>query len=125
MDITDTNSRLELFEKLEGKFAFQAKMAALITGFSGFYMLGVMNAWERYQHVQFWWMHLMTLIWLIFIIVLFVLEPLFLHRWFLDKAVTNSDRAFSLLYSIHTVLLTLSLLAIFGAVAGSHGFRFF
>lgn len=123
--ITDANNRLELFEKLEGKFAFQAKMVTLITGFSGLYMLEVMNAWERYRHLQFWWMHLMTLIWLIFIVVLFVLEPLFLHRWFHEKATTNSDRAFSLLHIMHIVLLTLSLLAVFGAVAGSHGFQFF
>jgi uncharacterized membrane protein len=42
--IADSKNRLELFEKLEGKFAFQAKIVALITGLSGLYMLKVMNA---------------------------------------------------------------------------------
>jgi uncharacterized membrane protein len=37
--ITDSTNKLELFEKLEGKFAVQAKLATLVTGISGFYML--------------------------------------------------------------------------------------
>jgi uncharacterized membrane protein len=123
--ITDSKNQLELFEKLEGKFSFQAKIVTLITGLSGLYMLKVMNAWERYFHLQFWWMHLMTLIWLIFTIILFVVEALFLHRWFHEKATTNGDKAFNLLHIMNIGLLMLSLLAIFGAVAGSHGFQFF
>jgi uncharacterized membrane protein len=122
--ITDSDNRLNLFETLEGKFAFQARIATLITGLSGYYMLDVMNAWERYQHLQFWWMHLMTFIWFVFTLVLFVLEPLVLHRWFREQALKNSDKAFAWLHRMHKILLSLSLLAIFSAVAGSHGFRF-
>jgi hypothetical protein len=70
-------------------------------------------------------MHLMMLIWLIFTIVLFVIEPLFLHRWFHEEATTNGNKAFNLLHIVHIFLLMLSLLAVFGAVAGSHGFQFF
>jgi|WetSurMetagenome_2_1015567.scaffolds.fasta_scaffold484771_2 hypothetical protein len=51
--MTDARKRLELFEQIEGKFGFQAKIATLITGVSGYYMLDVMNAWNRYQHLQF------------------------------------------------------------------------
>ena len=120
--ITDSTSKLELFEQLEGRFAFQAKFTVLITGFSGFYMLEAMHAWERYWHLQFWWLHLMTLVWLLYALVLFVLEPLFLHRWFRQLATKNSYEAFILLHRMHVILLTLSLLAIFGAVAGVHGF---
>lgn len=121
---TDTDSRLELFEQLEGRFAFQARIVTLITGVSGFYMIEVMNAWSRYQSPQFWWMHLMTAIWAIFTIVLFVLEPLILHKWFRQQALKDSERAFAWLHRMHRVLLTLSLVAVFGAVAGSHGFVF-
>lgn len=32
--ITDTHSRLELFEQLEGRFVFQARIVTLITGVS-------------------------------------------------------------------------------------------
>jgi uncharacterized membrane protein len=117
----DTAKRFALFEQLEGKFAFQARIVTLLTGLTGFYMLEYMDAWERYQHVQFWWIHLMTLIWFIFTLVLFVLEPLVLHRRFKQMAAQNSDRAFATLHRMHKILLLLSLIAVFGTVAGVHG----
>ncbi len=123
--IDDLDNRIELFEKLEGRFGVQAKMTTLITGISGFYMVIFNDAWGRYLHLQFWWLHLMTLVWLIFTLVLFVFEPLFLHQWFRDMAAENSDMAFRRLHGMHIVLLGLSLLAVLGAVAGSHGILFF
>lgn len=122
--IENTENRLELFEQLEGRFAFQARIVTVVTGASGFYMLEFMNAWSRYQEPTFWWMHLMTFIWAVFTIVLFVLEPLILHRWFKEQATKNSENAFAWLHRMHKVLLTLSLVAVFGAVAGSHGYYF-
>jgi uncharacterized membrane protein len=123
--MADKDRRLALFERLEGKFAFQARIVTLITGLTGFYMLYFMNAWDRYQQPQYWWIHLMTLIWLIFTLVLFVLEPLVLHRRFREKATKNSDRAFVLLHRMHKILLILSLVTVFGSVAGAHGLLFF
>ena len=120
-EMSDADQRLPLFEQLEGKFAFQAKLVTLITGLTGFYMLEYMGAWDRYQQVQFWWIHLMTLIWFIFTIVLFVLEPFFLHRRFNQMATENSDKAFSLLHRMHKILLALSLVTVFVTVAGVHG----
>lgn len=122
-EIMDSGNKLKLFEQLEGRFSFQAKIATLVTGVSGFYMLEAMNAWERYQQLQYWWLHLMTLIWFIFTLVLFVLEPLFLHSWFHEQAEKNSTEAFSLVHRVHKVLLMLSLLAVFCAVSGAHGFH--
>jgi len=123
-NITDNTNKLNLFEQLEGRFAFQARIVTLITGASGFYMLSAMNAWDRYQSPQYWWIHLMTLVWFVFTVVLFVLEPLVLHRWFREQAIKDSENAFAWLHRMHKVLLTLSMLAILGAVAGSHGFSF-
>ncbi|NQY26361.1 MAG: hypothetical protein HRT92_04205 [Piscirickettsiaceae bacterium] len=123
--ITDTDNRLALFEQLEGRFAVQARIVTLITGLAGFYMLSVMDAWHRYQDIHFWWLHLMTFIWIIFTIVLFVLEPLFLHRWFHQQALKDSEKAFATIHRMHKILLSLSLLAVFGAAAGSHGLQFF
>jgi len=122
--ITNDDNRLALFEQLEGRFAFQAKLATLVTGISGYFMLDYMNAWERYSHLSFWWMHLMTFIWAIFTAVLFVLEPLILHRWFREQAMKDSENAFAWLHRMHKALLTLSLVAVLGAVAGSHGYPF-
>jgi uncharacterized membrane protein len=122
--ITDKNNRLELFEQLEGKFALQARFVTLMTGVSGYFMINYMDAWDRYQQAQFWWMHLMTLVWGIFTLVLFVLEPLVLHQWFKEQAIKDSDIAFAWLHRMHKVLLSLSLLAVFSAVLGAHGFQF-
>lgn len=123
--ISQENFQLELFEKLENKFAFYARITTLITGISGFYMLEYLHAWNRYLDVKFWWLHLMTFIWIIFTLVLFVLEPLFLHRWFHELALKNNKKAFKLVGIMHIVLLSISLIAVFFAVAGAHGLSFF
>ena len=64
----------------------------------------------------------MVAIWLLFTLVLFVAEPLFLHRWFAERARLDPKGALRLARRFHWILLTLSLVTIFGAVAGSHGF---
>jgi uncharacterized membrane protein len=120
----DAGERLVQFERLEGRFAFQARVVTLVTGLSGFYMLEYLDAWGRYLQPGFWWLHLMTLVWTVFTLVLFVLEPLVLHRLFHDLATRDDARAFAWLQRMHILLLTLSLVAVAGAVAGSHGYRF-
>ena len=117
--------QLKLFEQLERRFALQARIVTVVTGLSGLYMLALVDGWTRYQQLQFWWLHLMTLIWVVFTVVLFVLEPLVLHRWFHRQAIANASRAFAWLHRLHVALLTLSLIAVVGAVAGSHGVQFF
>ena len=118
----DAAERLRRFDAMERRFGRQARVTTLIVGLSGFYLLHGFSAWSRYQSLQFWWVHLMTLVWLVFTLVLFVFEPLFLHRWFRELAQRDSDRAFRLLHRFHVILLTLSLLAIVGGVAGVRGY---
>ena len=115
------HEQIETFERIEGKFALQAKVTTLITGLSGFYMLYEMNAWNRYLDVRFWWIHAMTLVWLIFSLLLYVLEPFVLHRLFKQYALENPKKTFDLMHRLHIFLLLLSLLTTAGAVAGSHG----
>jgi uncharacterized membrane protein len=109
--------RLKTFELLESRFSFQAKFTTLLTGISGFYMLHAMDIWLTMQ----WWIHLMIFVWLIFTVVLFVLEPLFLHKWFHRKAKENPEKPFFILQVMHIILTLISLLAIIGGVAGVHG----
>jgi uncharacterized membrane protein len=45
--MVDTDKRLVLFEQLEGKFAFQARIVTLVTGLTGFYMLSFLNGLKR------------------------------------------------------------------------------
>ena len=114
--------RLELFEQLESRFALQARVTTVLAGASGLYQVHAMGAWSRFVDPACWWMHLMTFVWLAFTIVLFLLEPLFLHRWFVAAATRDSERAFRWLQSLHWVLLGISIAAIAGAVAGSRGY---
>ncbi len=120
--LPSAHEQIERFESIEGPFAPQARIATLVTGLSGFYMLHHLNAWGRYLDPSFWWVHLMTLVWLVFTLVLFVFEPLFLHRWFRESAERDAERAFRLIHRALWVLLTLSLMAIVGAVAGTRGY---
>ncbi len=112
---------ITLFERLESRFALQAKIAVVLTGLSGFYMLDYIDGWDRYTDLSYWWVHAMTAIWAIFTLVLFVLQPLFLHRWFTEHGEANPTGTFAVVIRFHRVLLILSLLTVAGAVAGSHG----
>ena len=119
--LPDTERRFQLFENLERRFALQAKIVTVVTGLSGLYLTWFLDAWSRFADPAFWWMHLMTIVWAIFTLVLFFLEPLYLHRWFSEQAEKDSDNAFRWLHRMHVILLTVSLVAIAGAVAGTRG----
>ena len=116
--------QIKTFEQIEGRFALQAKITTLLTGVSGFYMLYVLDAWERFLDYRFWWIHAMTLVWVLFTVILYVLEPFVLHKLFKKYADKNPSKTFSFMHKVHWFLLLLSLLATAGAVAGSHGWFF-
>jgi len=120
----DPKERVSFFERIEKRFAWQARVTTLIVGVSGFYITSVWDLWSRFQSATYWWMHAMVAIWMIFTLMLFVAEPLFLHRWFLVKAAEKPERTFRLIERLHWILLTLSTLTVLGAVAGSHGMVF-
>ncbi len=112
---------IEAFEQFERRFSFQAKLWTLLTGLSGFYIAWRLGLWPRFAQLQFWWMHAMVAIWLVFTVVLFVLEPLVLHRWFAARARRDPAGTLQLISRFHWVLLIASLITVAGVVAGSHG----
>ena len=115
-------ARITLFESLEYRFGSQARWATLLAGASGLWLTHRLGAWGRFlDPAQWWWMHAMVAIWLIFTLMLFVLEPLVLHRWFRQRAEAAPEATFALIERMHRVLLAASLLTVAGAVAGSHG----
>ncbi|MGI9525864.1 MAG: hypothetical protein ACR2MS_02010 [Weeksellaceae bacterium] len=117
--------KINTFENIEGRFAIQAKITTLLTALSGFYMLYVLDAWDRYLDPKYWWLHAMTIVWLIFTLILYVLEPLVLHKLFKRYAEKNPNKTFNIIHRLHWVLLILSIITIMGAVAGSHGLFFY
>jgi hypothetical protein len=66
-------------------------------------------------------MHAMVGLWLIFTLMLFVLEPLWLHQWFLARARRDPQGTFRIVRRLHYLLLALSLATVAAAAAGSHG----
>lgn len=119
--IKNTEEKIEFFEKIENRFANQARFTILITGLSGFYMVHVLDAWSRFTEMRFWWMHAMVLVWLIFMLMLYILEPLILHRRVKTKAERDPNKMVKIIQRTHWILLGLSLIAVVGATAGSHG----
>lgn len=120
-DLAEPAEQIRHFEDIEGRFGLQAKIMTLAAGASGFYMLYVLDGWGRYADPAYWWVHAMTLIWALFTIVLFVLEPLVLHAWFRRRAEASPESTFVLLSRFHQILLAASLITVFGAVLGAHG----
>ena len=113
--------RLQLFEMIEGRFALQARISTLIAGATGFYMTHQLDAWDRFSDPSYWWMHAMVAVWAVFTLVLFIAEPLILHRWFHEQASVTPDATFALVLRLHRILLVISLVTVGGGVLGAHG----
>ncbi len=116
--------RVQFFAAVEGRFAWQARGTTLLVGATGFYLVHAWNLWERFASATWWWMHAMVLVWAIFTVMLFVAEPLFLHRRLLESARRHPEATFRRIERMHRVLLTISLVAVLGAVAGAHGWQY-
>ena len=113
--------RLPLFDRIERRFAGQARFTTVLAGATGFWMTQRYGLWPRFADPGFWWMHLMVAVWAIFTLMLFVLEPLVLHRLLERRNARDPEGAFALVQRLHWMLLALSLIAVLGAVLGAHG----
>jgi uncharacterized membrane protein len=112
---------LAVFEVFEHRFARQARFTTQLTGLTGLYMLWRLDLWSRFLDPAWWWLHAMVLLYLIFTLMLFVIEPFVLPRHFAQRAQRNPAGTQRLMLLMHRVLLAAALITIFGAVAGSHG----
>jgi uncharacterized membrane protein len=113
--------RVVFFEIAERRFGGQARLTTALAGLTGFYMVVRLDLWDRFFSVAYWWMHAMVIVWLLFTLMLFVAEPLFLQRWLLVRANTQPESTFELVERLHQIFLALSLITLIGAVMGSHG----
>lgn len=110
-----------LMEAVERRFVWQARIATLLVAASGFYMVDRLDLWSRFRGIEFWWMHAMVLVWLIFTIILFVAEPLVVRRHKRHPVPATYERAIGRIQWLHWVLLVLSGITVLAAVAGSQG----
>lgn len=114
-------AEVEFFERMEARFAKQARWTTALVGITGVWLTWRLGLWPRFAEMRFWWMHAMVGVWIVFTLMLFVLEPLFLHCKLLERSRRDPSGTFALIQRFHWVLLLLSLITVIGAVAGSHG----
>lgn len=110
-----------LFDLIESRFAPQARIAVVLVGLSGLYMVFRLDLWRSFAQLRFWWLDAMVLFWLLFIVLLFVIEP----QGLLEHIVRSGGddrRRWLRMYYLHLILLLVALVIVAGAVAGSHGF---
>ena len=113
--------RFGAFKAIEHRFAWQVRVALAIVGLTGLYMIARLGLWDRFRSPQFWWMHAMVFVWLLFALILFAGEPFVLDRNLKKWAMGAPDTVLKWLQRAHWILLVFGLLTIAGAVAGSHG----
>ena len=114
---------LALFDAVERRFASQVRLSIPIAGAAGLWLTYRMDLWERFHDVHFWWMGAMFGLWLVFMTLVFVVEPLFNDR-FEKMAAHDPSAALNRLSRLHGILLAVPALTILGAVAGAHGLFF-
>jgi uncharacterized membrane protein len=119
--LANTHAALAAFEAFEGRFAAQARVSILIVGLSGLYLLAKLHAWEQLANPAFWWLDLMIAVWALFALMVYVLEPLVVHRLFHDYILRDMEGAFSLATRLHVAALMISVVAIMAGVLGAHG----
>lgn len=111
--------RLAAFHRFEAGFAWQARLWVGLAGLSGLWMIHRADLWHRFADLHFWWMHAMVAVWAVFAAMLYVIEPLFLHRR-MDQSNTP-ERDFARMERMHRILLLASLVTVAAAMAGAHG----
>jgi uncharacterized membrane protein len=113
--------RLEMFEAIEQRFARQVRVSVPLAGLSGAYMAERLDAWPRFIEPAGWWLAAMAIVWLLFMAILFVLEPLVLHDWFARRALADPVGALGLVSRLHWILLTVGTVTAAAGVMGAHG----
>lgn len=111
---------VSLFDIVERRFSAQVRLSVPIAGITGIWMTWRMELWDRFFDPAYWWLAAMAGLWLVFMVVLFVVEPL-LHSRVAARARPRPAAALRLVARLHCGLLVVAAVTAFGAVGGTHG----
>lgn len=120
--ISEPARRLALFEEIEGRFSAQVRISVPLAGLSGAYMAERLDAWRRFLDPADWWLGAMALVWLVFMAILFVVEPFVLRGRFERRATADPVGTFRLVQRAHWILLAAGAVTAGAGVLGAHGF---
>jgi uncharacterized membrane protein len=109
-----------LFEAIEGRFAAQVRWSIPLAGLTGLWMAWRLELWGLFAAPSFWWLDAMVVVWTLFMLIVFVVEPL-AHKRLSALAARDPAGVLRRLFRAHIVLLTAGAVTILGAVAGAHG----
>jgi len=114
---------IDLFERIEHGFSRQVRVSIPLAGASGFWMTWRMDLWDRFSEPAFWWMTAIVAVWMLFMTVVFVIEPL-LGPPLMQAARLRPQACLTRALRLHILLLLASAVTVLGASAGAHGFFF-
>ena len=114
--------QLSIFNSIENQFASIARWMVLLAGLSGLYMTYKLDAWSRFAEYNYFWMHAMVFVWLLFFLALFVIEPFLLRDHGRMVKSGNSIGSLKKTQIVHSIILVLSLITIAVSVMGAHGY---
>ena len=117
----DARAAIDFFEAFERRFVRQVRISIALAGLSGLYMLHALDAWDRFRHASFWWLHLMVAVWCLFATMVFVIEPLVANRHRRVHTAHDPHHALLVLQRGHWILLAILIFTIFAAVMGARG----
>ena len=80
-----------------------------------------LGLWHRFIEPAGWWLAAMALLWLLFMAMLFVVEPFLLRGRFHRRAAADPDGTLRLMQRAHWVLLLAGAVVASAAVLGAHG----
>ncbi len=72
-----------------------------LVGLSGAYMAERLDIWHRFVEPAGWWLAAMALLWLLFMVILFVVEPLLARDWFERQSTNDPNGTIRLLQRAH------------------------
>lgn len=117
----EPSRQIALFEQVERRFSAQVKISVPVAGVSGLYMADRLDLWHRFVEPAGWWLTAMALLWALFMVILFVLEPFVLKGRLRALASIDAQGAMRLLQRAHWLLLSLGALVAGVGVLGAHG----
>ena len=114
------------FQSIEHRFAPIARVYNIITGVTGFVMVYLTGWHKLYFTARGLPLLIMTIIWLIWFVMLFGLEPLIVKKM-LDRMVKSGvkmeiEAVFTRMNTMHWVLLTISLAASVAGIVFAHSY---